>query len=64
MSAVITEIAREILDMQDGAADQVEDIETAVRLVLRGVYAAGYVVAHEHQEIRTNRVVDLEDLEV
>jgi hypothetical protein len=64
MSAIIRQIAQEILDMQDGGIDDIDDVVTAVGLVLRGIYAAGYVVAPEFQQISTTNVISLEELEV
>jgi hypothetical protein len=64
MSAIIRQIAQEILDMQDGGVDELDDVVTAVGLVLRGIYAAGYVVATEYQHIRTTNAIDLTELDV
>jgi hypothetical protein len=64
MSAIIRGIAQEILDLQDGGVDAIEDVEAAVTLVLRGVYAAGYVIAREYQQVRTQSEIDIEELEV
>ena len=64
MSAIIRQIAQEILDMQDGGVDELDDVVTAVGLVLLGIYAAGYVVATEYQPVRTQSEIDIEELEV
>jgi hypothetical protein len=64
MTAIIRGIAQEILDLQDGGVDAIEDVEAAVPLVLRGVYAAGYVIAREYQQVRTQSEIDIEELEV
>lgn len=64
MSAIIKKIAQEILDMQDGGVDDIDDVAAAVGLVLRGIYAAGYVVTDRYQEICVPTVISLEELEV
>ena len=64
MTAPVTRIAQAILEDQQGGIDNLEDMETAVRLVLKGILACGLVVTDALYTIAITGVIDPAELEV
>lgn len=63
MSAVVTRIAKAILGDQQGGIDTLEDVEAAVKLVIKGIHACDLFVAMPLQVFVVRPAITAAELE-